>query len=145
MNTKDFTQIKPTEFLEAIYTELKTLKSKVTEEQLVELCPGIEPLSNTYCLYGQLTGNASSAEAMELYDYRPFCFVHEKDPINDWVTPGDTFEALMENNKKFKKKVVNNNQFTPLEIYLGFEIHHDEILNYIKGNIDSINLTIPTR
>ena len=123
--------MKKSEFLKEVQIELDTIKQKATKKEISKLnFDNFRHYSRGYCIYGQMTGDCNSNRAKELYkknycsipisSYTPFklhCFV-----LGDIYTPLEKYlymVATEDGNKSYK---------------------HKEIISYLKGEINKIEL-----
>lgn len=112
------------EFLAMVQDELDTIKIKATQEEIAKLDFKTYKENDVHNdIYGQMTGHYDSDRAKEIY---PKIFNQElRDSLG--LLEEYTFEKT---------------DYTPLEdyLYLTNVLQHENIIKYIKGEIDSIIL-----
>jgi hypothetical protein len=117
--------MKKAEFLSLVQKELDTIKAKATKEEIGRL--NLNTFNHTHtenCIYGQMTGNCDSVRANEL---GPKIY---RDPPSRRYSP-------------FSYQSFKNGIFiTALEkyLYMVHEPKHKEIIQYLKGDLNTIKL-----
>ena len=117
-------------FYDMVLDELKHLKENATPEEIAKLkFDTFNHANGQECIYGQMTGSCISSRAKELYSK------HFKN-----VALAVTNEVLFNDKNNAYWNI--GYKYTALERYL-FMIDkkaHNQILNYLKGQIDDIKI-----
>lgn len=118
-------------FLQLVKEELDTIKVKAMDYEIASLdFDSFNHSSADYCIYGQMTGECTSDRAKELYPK-----LYDEVRVN----------FLCGYNEPTRGFYSKGSNFTPLEKYL-FLVKSDkhlEVINYLKGEIDTIEINIP--
>jgi len=142
------TPITKKEFLDDVMHEINMLKKHATKEEKENLdFLEFNPLYPTRCIYGQLTGNCANKRAKDLMDKSCIRVMSLEDGVDE--LRNKTFNKIKNKiNGKYTQQTwedVADSRFyshlSSLEGYIALKnAKNEQILQYIKGEIDTIKL-----